>query len=162
MFRKKKRPEKFPFITTSNWIVLAYRRSVNYYFWPKFPNIPEKFGRRKRLAIPKRFALQANAIKVKYFMFYDVQQDYLFKRRCKFGYYLRFSSFCFFKEKPLDLKLSFIIRKFKNFFCCLVASINLEVKMSILSDNHISHNLMIREFLKAVIKRISYQKTYRY
>ena len=42
------------------------------FFCPKFPNIPEKFGRRKRVAIPKRFALQANTKIVKYFMFYTM------------------------------------------------------------------------------------------
>ena len=135
--------------------------SVNYFFWPKFPNISEKFVRRKRVAIPKRFALQANAIKVKYFMFYDVQQDYLFKRRCKFGYYLRFSSFCFFKEKPLDLKLSFIIRKFKIFVVQQPLYQFRSENVDTFRQLHF-HNLMIKEFLRAVIKRINYQKTYRH
>ena len=42
------------------------------FFCPKFPNIPEKFGRRKRVAIPKPFALQANTKMFKNLMFYTM------------------------------------------------------------------------------------------
>ena len=42
------------------------------FFCPKFPNIPEKFGRRKRVAIPERFALKANTKIFKYLMFYTM------------------------------------------------------------------------------------------
>ena len=42
------------------------------FFCPKFPNIPENFSRGKRVAIPKRFALQANTKIFKNLMFYTM------------------------------------------------------------------------------------------
>ena len=58
---EKKRPEKFPFIASNYWIVLAVRQSLNYFLL----RIPWYSGKvwqnKKKRAIPIRFALQANA-----------------------------------------------------------------------------------------------------
>ena len=68
------------------------------FFCPKFPNIPEKFGRRKRVAIPKRFALQANTKIVKYFVLYNVQQDYVSKEGASLVISWAFPHFVFSKK----------------------------------------------------------------
>ena len=63
LVQKNKRWEKFAFMETTNWIVLAAGWSVKYFFGPNSP-IFRKSRRGKKTnskAIAKRFALQANA-----------------------------------------------------------------------------------------------------
>ena len=55
LIQKNKRLQKFPFIATNNWIVWAAQWSVKYFFCSEFPDIPEKFWRRRR---SKRSAVQ--------------------------------------------------------------------------------------------------------
>ena len=59
--QKNNRPEKLPFIATNNGIVFAVRRSVNYFLLqiPKY--FRKVWQKKKKLAIPKSFALQAKA-----------------------------------------------------------------------------------------------------
>ena len=71
IFKKKNRPEKFPFIATNNWIVLAARRSVNYFLL----QIPEYFGnvrqKKKKLEIKQTQLL----IQSKNFSFHSTTKD---------------------------------------------------------------------------------------
>ena len=61
---QKNRQKKFPFIATNNWIVWAVWWSAKYSFCSEFPDITEKWWRRRwrKPANAKRFAFQANAI----------------------------------------------------------------------------------------------------
>ena len=61
LFRKKNRPEKFPFIATNNWIVLAVPMSVKYFFAPNSSYSKRVVEKKRREAITKRFAFQTNA-----------------------------------------------------------------------------------------------------
>ena len=55
-YSEKNRPESLSFIATNNWIVLAVWQSVNY-FLLRIPRYSGKFWqKKKKLAIPKRFA----------------------------------------------------------------------------------------------------------
>ena len=56
---KKNWAEKCPFVETNNWIALPVLRSIKYFFCSEFSVIPEK---RRRKAMTKIFAFQANAI----------------------------------------------------------------------------------------------------
>ena len=49
LVHKNNRTEKFPFIATYNWIVLAVWWSVKYYFAPNSPIFQKKMWRRSRL-----------------------------------------------------------------------------------------------------------------
>ena len=66
LVQKKNWPEKFPFIAANNWVVLAAQWSVKYFFCSEFfppysGKVVEK--RRRRVAITKYSAFQANAIR---------------------------------------------------------------------------------------------------
>ena len=41
---EKEQTEKFPFIATNNWVALAVRWSVKYFFAPNFPLIQKSGG----------------------------------------------------------------------------------------------------------------------
>ena len=66
LVQKKNWPEKFPFTAANNWVVLAAQWSVKYFFCSEFfPPYSGKFveKRRRRVAITKYSAFQANAIR---------------------------------------------------------------------------------------------------
>ena len=48
LIQKSNRPEKWPFIATNNWIVLAARWSVKYFFAPNSPLFQKKSGEKKK------------------------------------------------------------------------------------------------------------------
>ena len=63
LVQKKNRPEKFSFIVTKNWIVLAIRWSVKH-FLPQIPQYSGKVATKKKKqkkAIVKRYAFYVNA-----------------------------------------------------------------------------------------------------
>ena len=57
-FPEKNRPEKFPFIATNSWIILAVRWSVKYFFAPNSPELLKKkrTGEQRKPVNAKRFA----------------------------------------------------------------------------------------------------------
>ena len=60
-FQKKNRPEKCPFAATNDWTVSAVQWSVKYFF--QIPQYSGKVRQKKeKLAITKRYVLQANTI----------------------------------------------------------------------------------------------------
>ena len=64
--QRKNRPEKFPFTGITNWIVLAVRWFVKYFFCSDFPDFSEKSwrGKKKNTKLTaKRYSLQANEMK---------------------------------------------------------------------------------------------------
>ena len=66
LVQKKNKHEKFPSLATNNWIVLAVRWSVKYFF-AQNSQYSGKLWRRRKLrkrANAKRFALQANAVRI--------------------------------------------------------------------------------------------------
>ena len=48
LFRRRNRPEKCPFTVTNNWIVLALRWSVKYFFARKSPLFRKSGGEKKK------------------------------------------------------------------------------------------------------------------
>ena len=59
--KKNNIPEKFLLTPINNWIVLTVRRSVNYFLAPNSSISGKILQKKKKLAIPKHFALQTNA-----------------------------------------------------------------------------------------------------
>ena len=73
-------------------------------FCSEFTDILEKFSRRKtKLAIPKRFALQANAKIVKYFMFYTMFNRTTFQKKVQVWLLTEVFLILFFRRKTSGL-----------------------------------------------------------
>ena len=63
-FSEKEQTEKFPFQQQKTELHQLFEGLLSiFFFFSEFSDIPEKFSRRRNLAILKRFALQANAIR---------------------------------------------------------------------------------------------------
>ena len=58
--QKKNRPEKFPFIETNSRIVIVVQRFVKYFFALNSRYSVKYRQKKKKLSIPKRFAVQAS------------------------------------------------------------------------------------------------------
>ena len=54
-FQKKNRPEKFPYIATNDWIVLAVSRSAEYFFASNSPLFRKSDGEKKNRSNYKAF-----------------------------------------------------------------------------------------------------------
>ena len=64
LVQKNSRPEKCPCIVTNNWIVLTLRRFVKYFLTRYVSRYSRKVVEKRREAITKCYAFQANAVNI--------------------------------------------------------------------------------------------------
>ena len=78
---EKKRPEKFPFKVTNNWIVLAVRQSLNYFFALNSLIFRKSLAEQKETGNFNTFCFTSKRKIVKNFMFYWCSTGPLFKKK---------------------------------------------------------------------------------